>query len=95
MSDMKFQSEGHGMENKENQGLPCMDGVHLGNMSEGVRHNEECRFFLHNNNLQSRGKTHNFKITHSVLKKEKSPLQLPIIRSFKTVIGRQQRWPSG
>lgn len=48
-----------GRENKANRASsPYRDAVHPGSRSEDVRHNEECRFFLHNNNLQSRGKTH-------------------------------------
>lgn len=76
MSTVKlFKSAGHRIENQDKQaGLPCRDGVHLENTSEDVRHNEECRFFLHNNNLQSRGKTENFKINHSLLHKEDSLL---------------------
>ena len=34
-------------------GLPYRGVFHLGNKWEGVRHNEEYRFFLHSNNLQS------------------------------------------
>lgn len=59
-----------GRENKANRAsLPYKDAVHPGNRSEDVRHNEECRFFLHNNNLQSRGKTHKFQNHYLTLAK--------------------------
>lgn len=59
-----------GRENKANRAsLPYRDAVHPGNRSEDVRHNEECRFFLHNNNLQSRGKPTKFQNHYLTLAK--------------------------
>ena len=92
-SDMKlFKPE----ENKANRAsLPYRDAVHPGNKSEDVRHNEECRFFLHNNNLQSRGQNpQSFKISISLLQRDSS-LQLLTTRSSKNVQGGQERWLRG